>query len=193
MMYAFQLSPAQRKVVDHLNGGGYIYAARLDRLSPIRSTIKCHQKTLNWLVKRGVIELGDDGYYHSTALGKTLDDTGWVDPIPRHQKFGNAMNAEKDAIREQLIEQGANPNDPTLIFKISRIYRENHKDDLSYRDRQKEWATQSKRNITKSVNRRVELSPDELEYLQFLLEYSNHPLGQQIYEKIKDRDEEPSL
>jgi len=184
MMYAIPLSKAQQRVVRHLNSGGLI-----DSNSPDK---RFRQVTLNWLMDRKIVELDERGIFHSTKLGKTLDDTGWVDPILNDKKFGAAMVKEKDEIRTEIVNENWEPNlqytgldvNTSLMFEIDKRYRKRHENSRSDWKIQQQWKETSTSSIKKSSNVSLSLTKEEAEYLQWLLEDTNNPVGQSIVKKL---------
>ena len=108
----------------------------------------------------------------TVRLTKRKDDT------PIHKKFGYKAMLEKEAIRKELLESGWDGNSIEFYFAVEDRYIENHKNDLSLRERQ---ALLPKPPVVEDVL----LSTEEMEYLVFKLEGVNDPIGVSALTKLK--------
>lgn len=109
------------------------------------------------------------------------------DHIPFHQKLGYSKIVEMEQIHEDMRNQGLDPNTPKGYFEAERRYREAHKNDLSYRERQKIWLKTQRISNKPPISR---LTPEEIDYLMEKLEGVNHPTGKDILDKLKVWKEE---
>lgn len=95
------------------------------------------------------------------------------------QPFGSEFNDEMDAIRAEMRAEGIT-DWTTLHFEGSRRYIERHKNDVPFRERQKEWLARQ----VKQAGLAVRLTDDEVEYLRWRLDGANDPLARSILEKL---------
>jgi len=114
----------------------------------------------------------------------------FIDDLPDHRKFGYKKLIEDEAIEDDLIASGKfKKGDPMIIFAISKQRSENHKNDLTYREKQELARDNGEKWISPHPNpnphKRVFLSPDEIEYLIEYMNGINHPTGIDILEKLK--------
>jgi hypothetical protein len=112
------------------------------------------------------------------------------DDLPDHKKFGYDRILEDIAIEEELIASGKfKKGDPMMIFAVSRQHIENHKNDLTFSQRQdlaryngEKWVTP---NPDPNPPKQAFLTTDEIGYLIEYLNGANHPTGMDILEKLK--------
>lgn len=71
-----------------------------------------------------------------------------------------------------------------MLFEITKRYQDNHKDDLTYRERQELWKARN-RTATKPQPKSHIFDDEAMEYLLSRLEFVNDPVGQQIFAKLK--------
>ena len=92
-------------------------------------------------------------------------------------KFGFEKNQEIAAIKSMLIsEKDMEPNSIELHFEAEKIYVNNHKNDVPYRDK--------KVRRVKSNTKSIGLTNEEMVYLKDKLYGVNDPIGLDILEKI---------
>lgn len=109
------------------------------------------------------------------------------DPIPDRHKFGYEHNLEMDTIRKELLAEGMDPAGFQLESAAIKRYQENHKDDLTYRQRQdlaryngEKWVTPHPSPV-KPV---LKFTDEEIEYLKEMLDRVNDPIGLDILDKL---------
>jgi hypothetical protein len=110
------------------------------------------------------------------------------DHLPDHKKFGYATVMEQRAIRERLLAAGA--PEFGIEFAVSREYTEAHKNDPTYRERVEAWsarclADQAARFDAGSLERPVDFTKAELDFLADHFAGANDPVAQAVLAKIR--------
>lgn len=111
------------------------------------------------------------------------------DDTPLHLKTGYEYHREMDAIRAELVKEGAQPGSMSLYFAAISLYQERHANDPTYRELQEKW---SKNNTIKSDSKKVFLTQEEAAYIAGRLSGTNDPAGHSALQKLIEVFSRPS-
>lgn len=101
--------------------------------------------------------------------------------IDIRSKFGYSYMIEFNNLKEEIAtEKGLSKTDPWVYFEAMRRYEENHKNDLTYRQKSEARKTELNDNILLSLNK------SDIEYLIEKLFGVNDDQGLFIRQKLKN-------